>query len=142
MTRRTTPGTRRTWATGLESIAHLRDLLRRTGTRAKVYRDLEAHLQACDRAFIREQTRDELERLQDFIRTERHHRVRPPRHLRAGSPYVLITEEVHNCLQNLRARDRRREKWVHSQILIACRQQQLRLPFDVVVAPCGLAEAA
>jgi hypothetical protein len=109
---RTTPGTRRTWSTGRQWAKHLRDLLRRTGTKAKVYTDLEAHMVACDRAFIREQNMEGLLALQAVLRTpkaQHDERVRPPRGQRGGSAYVLITDEVHNALQNAEMKRRRYE---------------------------------
>jgi hypothetical protein len=64
-----------------------------------------------------------------------HHRVQPPRGKRAGTPYVLITDEVHNALQRVAAKRRRLsaywsfDAWSRRRVATV----QLQLPFDVDV---------
>jgi hypothetical protein len=97
----TTPGTRRTWHTGRQWVAHLRDLHRRRGTRAKVYRDLDAHLAALDRASIRGMGRANLEAIREALEL-----VKPARGHRAGTDYERIVNETHNELARLARRQR------------------------------------
>jgi hypothetical protein len=106
MKKHTTPGTRRTWSTGQQWVAHLRALLGLTGRRAKTYTDLEAHMVACDRAFIRSLTVAGLEAIRDVLADKKvraHTYIVPVRGQRAGSPYELIVTEVHNTLGRVHA---------------------------------------
>lgn len=129
---RTTPGTRRRWSTGQEWAAHLRDLLRRTGRKAKGYTDLEAHMVACDREFIRSLNFPGLYAIRKALETPKARGCGlcvPPRGHRAGSPYELIVNEVHNAMQNARARERRYERY-RAQLRPRRVPVQLRLPWD------------
>jgi hypothetical protein len=134
--RHTTPGTRRTWSTAREWVAHLRDLLRRQGTTAKASTDLEAHLVAADRDWLRSRTTIELEllrRLFDEPKVRGCSAIVPPRGQRAGSPYELIVNETHNALARVHtARERhRRLTWARVPTRVAV---QLSFDWEAAVA--------
>lgn len=134
-TSRSTPGTRRTWSTVPEWVLHLRDLVRKQGTRGRYAVDLEAHLVACDLAFLRSRTRRELEQLRGVLNVpELRARILPRRGHRAGSPGELIVNEVHNGLERLRMADARRERRAREVFAREVRVMQLRLPFEAAAA--------
>ena len=134
---RTTPGTRRTWRDGVQWAAHLRDLMRRAGTKAKVYADLQAHMAACTREFIREQHFPGMLAMRHALGGPEAHGcaiVRPPRGKRAGSPYELIVNELEAKLARVRAMEKRNREWWSFDAWQRRRVAtvQLRLPFDDV----------
>lgn len=133
---RTTPGTRRTWRDGVAWAKHLRQLLAKTGTKAKVYRDLEAHMRACDREFIREQHFPGMLAIRhafDDLKGAGGSLVRPPRGKRAGSPYELIVNALEAKFARVRALEARNRQWMSFESWKARRMAtvQLELPFDV-----------
>lgn len=91
----TTPGTRLTWGSCNEWLAHLDQLMGRHCSRIQ-YDQLAAHLDELARHpdFIAAQPLEDLQALQAAIRTH----YRPPQGRRAGTSYERVIGEVNNAI--------------------------------------------
>lgn len=96
----TTPGTRLTWTTPLEWIAHDRALEQRRHSAGR-YRAEDAHLEALAGAgtWFLTQELEQLVALDRYVRAQsRRSRFKPARGNRAGSPYVRIVDALNAAI--------------------------------------------